>query len=80
MGSYTVEWTRPTFYLDNAGQGVSGFQVRITMHPWNEARDIVVKDDTPEAIKVEAEKHVLRREALDKLKDVEVKAPKKKSS
>ena len=77
MASYTVDWIRPTVDLDNAGQAVSGFQVRITILPWNEARDLFVKEATNKEIAKVAEKAVREREGVDKLKNVEVKPAKK---
>jgi len=59
--------------LDNAGSAVKGLTVRITMYPWNEARDIFVPEATPEAIKKAALAEIKNREALDKLSGVEVK-------
>lgn len=72
MASYSVEWTRPTVYLDNAGAAVKGYQVRITLYPWNEARDIELPDATPEAIAKLAEIEVKKRANLDKLSEIEV--------
>lgn len=73
MPSYTVEWTRPTMILDQAGQARDGFQVRIILYPWNEARDLKVYDIDEKTIKKAAETAVKARAALDKLTDVEVK-------
>ena len=77
MASYTVDWIRPTVDLDNAGQAVTGFQVRITILPWNEARDLFVKEATSKAIAKVAEKAVRDREAVGSLVGVEVKPAKK---
>ena len=77
MASYTVDWIRPTVDLDNAGQAVTGHQVRITLWPWNEARDIFVKEATAKNIAKVAEKAVHEREAVGKLVNVEVKPTKK---
>jgi len=59
--------------LDNAGTAVKGYTVRITMYPWNEARDIFVKDTTPASIKKAAERELRNRAAIDKLSGVELK-------
>ena len=56
---------------------MTGFQVRITILPWNEARDLFVKEATSKAIAKVAEEAVRDREAVGKLIDVEVKPPKK---
>lgn len=62
--------------LDNAGTAVKGYTVRITIYPWNEARDLFVKEVTAEAISVQAELEIERRAAIDALSNVEVKPPK----
>lgn len=77
MASYKVEWTRPTMELDNAGTAVKGYTVRITLYPWNEARDLFVKEVTAEAIKVQAELEIERRTAIDALGEIEVGSTKK---
>lgn len=73
MANYVVDWTRPTMDLDNAGNAVKGYTVRVTLYPWNEARDLFVKEVTPAAIKKAAEAEIKNRLAVDKLSGVEVK-------
>lgn len=77
MASYTVDWIRPTMFLDNAREATNGFQVRITMMPWNEARDLYLVNATDKEIAKAAEQAVREREAVGKLKNVEVKPTKK---
>jgi len=77
MASYKVEWTRPTMELDNAGSAVKGYTVRVTLFPWNEARDLFVKEVTTEAISVLAEAEIASRTAIDALSNVEVEPTKK---
>jgi len=67
MAEYTVEWIRPTIYVDNAGSAVDGYKVRIVLYPWNEARDLELPDATAELIKAGAEAEVEKREGVDKL-------------
>lgn len=67
MAEYRVEWIRPTIYIDQAGQAVDGFQVRIVLYPWNEARDLKLKDATAEMIGEAAEIEVAKRQAVDEL-------------
>lgn len=73
MPSYTVEWTRPRVYVDPAGQAVDGFQVRILIQPWNEARDLFLKKATKAEISKLAVALVKERAQVAKLTDVEVK-------
>lgn len=72
MASYKVEWTRPRVYVDVAGQAVDGFQVRILMMPWNEARDLYLKDANKEAIDELAVAEVKKRAKVAELEEVEV--------
>lgn len=72
MASYKVDWIRPTVYIDNAGMAVNGYQVRIIIQPWNEARDINVKDPSAETIKGAATAEVVRRAAIEELVEVEI--------
>lgn len=76
MASYTVSWIRPTVYVDNAGQAVTGFKVRIVMQPWNEARDLQLPDATAELIDKAAEAEVKKRVEVDALGKVEIKTKK----
>jgi len=76
MASYSVEWIRPTVYVDLAGQAVDGFLVRIVLYPWNEARDMKLPDATAELIAEAAELEVKKRAAVDALSGVEVKLTK----
>jgi len=64
MAEYTVEWIRPTIYVDNAGSAVDGFTVRIVLYPWNEARDLRLPDATAELISEAAEAEVVKRQAV----------------
>jgi len=75
MASYKVEYIRPTVYLDNAGFAVTGYQVRITIFPWNEARDLNVPDTAPETIHPKAVEEISKRAALDELTGIEVELP-----
>ena len=77
MAEYTVEWIRPTIYVDNAGSAVDGFAVRIVLYPWNEARDLKLPDATKELIKAAAELEIEKREGVDSLFEGSSNPPKK---
>lgn len=77
MAEYSVEWIRPTVYIDLAGQAVDGFQVRIVLYPWNEARNLKLKEATAELINDAALIEVAKREAVDELTGAGGAAPKK---
>ena len=64
MAEYTVEWIRPTIYVDNAGSAVDGFAIRIVLYPWNEARDLKLPDATAELISEAAEAEIVKRQAV----------------
>lgn len=75
MPSYKVEWVRPTVYLDNAGFAVEGYQVRITIYPWNEGRDLKMKDANAEAIHELALTEIEKRAAFGATVEVDVNLP-----
>jgi len=72
MASYTIELVRPTVYVDEAGDPVSGFRVRILIYPWGEARDLELPTDDPRTIREAAIQAIKRRAAMDKMAEAEV--------
>ena len=67
MADYTVDHTQPTFYQDNHGRPVRGFQVDITLVKWNEGHELRVPSLDVEVIQAEAAKLLAKREALARL-------------
>ena len=65
MSAYTVDRTAPTTYLDKSGKVVNGFQVTVTLSDFDEVHLINVPTLDKATVKVEADKLLKNRIALN---------------
>jgi hypothetical protein len=65
--SVRLDFIRSSFYLDNRGQPVNGFEVGITLLPWNEAVTFNWPTNNAEQITAEANKYLAERVKLSEL-------------
>jgi len=67
MADYTIDHTQDTFYLDNHGRPVRGFQVDVTLVKWNEGHVLMLPNLDTETVQAAVQALITKREALARL-------------
>jgi len=74
MSSFKVEKQTTTTYVDpKTGDAIPGFELQVTLYPWDEYIRIQVPSLDPKVVKPILNKLIEQREALDKLSEPEPK-------
>jgi hypothetical protein len=67
--SWSVDYVRSTTYLDNRNLPVKGFEVGITLHPFEDAITLELPTDDPDKIAAAAQQALDRRVKLQEMSD-----------